>query len=209
MNFGQLKAVVKSYLNRNDLDSYIPDFINVALRKIEQEFNLNYMKTNTTGTITDGTGYIAQPTEMKGIDFIRIIDPDQTDDQGKPLIGCNYEIFINLTRYEKEGEPTAFSLYNENIYFYPIPDKNYSYELSYYKYTPFMTSDNDTNWMTENQWFLLLYGALIEAEPFLMNDERMLTWKALYDDGIRRLINHEIEKSHPRPWVIKNGVWNI
>lgn len=209
MNLGQLKSAVKNYLNRNDLDNYIVDFINVALRKIEQEFNLNYMINSQSGTLAKDTKYIAKPTDFKAVNFIKIKDPNMNKDLGKPLLGCNYEIFINLSRAEIPGEPTAFYLYDGNIYFYPIPDKEYNYELSYFKYTPFMTSDSDSNWMTENQWFLLLYGALIEAEPFLMNDERMLTWKALYDDGIKRLIDHEIEQFYPRPWIIRNGVYRL
>jgi hypothetical protein len=34
---------------------------------------------------------------------------------------------------------------------------------------------------------LLLYGALGEAEPYLMNDARLQTWASLYDRGVTAL----------------------
>jgi hypothetical protein len=34
---------------------------------------------------------------------------------------------------------------------------------------------------------LLLYGALGEAEPYLMNDARLATWAQMYDRGLAAL----------------------
>jgi len=40
----------------------------------------------------------------------------------------------------------------------------------------------------------LLYGSLVEAEPYLMNDQRTLTWANLYNQAIAR-INTSDEES--------------
>ncbi len=40
----------------------------------------------------------------------------------------------------------------------------------------------------------LLYGSLLEAEPYLMNDARTQTWSSLYNQSITR-INTSDEES--------------
>jgi hypothetical protein len=37
----------------------------------------------------------------------------------------------------------------------------------------------------------LLYGSLVEAEPYLMNDARVNTWGSLYDRAIATLIKSD------------------
>jgi hypothetical protein len=47
------------------------------------------------------------------------------------------------------------------------------------------------NWYTINAPEVLLYGSLLEAESFIMNDERLPIWRSLYDDAVRTLIEEE------------------
>jgi len=44
---------------------------------------------------------------------------------------------------------------------------------------------------------LLLYGALAEAEPYLMNDERLATWASLYDRGLASLRASDDDSEYP------------
>jgi hypothetical protein len=39
----------------------------------------------------------------------------------------------------------------------------------------------------------LLYGALVEAEPYLMNDARINTWGSMYDRAITSLTKSDEE----------------
>ena len=45
--------------------------------------------------------------------------------------------------------------------------------------------DTQTNWLILNAPDLYLYGTLLQAEPFLMNDERVPLWER----GVRQVIN--------------------
>ena len=42
-------------------------------------------------------------------------------------------------------------------------------------------SSNQTNWFTNYAPQALLYGSLLQAMPFLKNDERMPMWQQNYD----------------------------
>jgi hypothetical protein len=56
--------------------------------------------------------------------------------------------------------------------------------MLYYAAPTFLSSTIPSNEFLANCPDLLLYAALGEAEPYLMNDERLQTWASLYDRGL-------------------------
>ena len=68
----------------------------------------------------------------------------------------------------------------------PTPYRNF--EMVYYARFPQLDGVS----MTTNQILgtypeLYLYGALIEAEPYLVDDQRITVWKGMYDDAVTRI----------------------
>ena len=63
----------------------------------------------------------------------------------------------------------------------PTPNSNYPVEVLYYELPPLLSDEVQTNWITERVPQLLLYATLLEAAPFLKNDERIQVWQAMYD----------------------------
>ena len=54
---------------------------------------------------------------------------------------------------------------------------------------------------------LLLYAALGEAEPYLMNDERLQTWAAMYDRALNSITKSDDESEFPaQPMTITNSM---
>lgn len=60
--------------------------------------------------------------------------------------------------------------------------------MTYYKKEAALSDSNATNWYLANTPDLLMFAALMNAAPFLVNDERIPTWKAFYEEG-RNAIN--------------------
>jgi hypothetical protein len=56
--------------------------------------------------------------------------------------------------------------------------------MLYYAKPDYLSDSNTSNVFLANCVDALLYGALGEAEPYLMNDARLNTWGALYDRAI-------------------------
>ena len=56
---------------------------------------------------------------------------------------------------------------------------------------------NTSNLFLANCPDLILYGALAESEPYLMNDERLATWSALYDRGLASLRASDDDGEYP------------
>ena len=56
--------------------------------------------------------------------------------------------------------------------------------------------------VSSNVWLayapdLLLYATLGEAEPFLMNDERLQVWASMYDRGVSSLTKSDDDGEFP------------
>ena len=69
----------------------------------------------------------------------------------------------------------------------PVPDSNYTLKLLYYSAPTFLSDSNTSNAFLANAPDALLYAALLEAEPYLMNDARVNTWGGMYDRAISTL----------------------
>jgi len=69
----------------------------------------------------------------------------------------------------------------------PTPASAYSFEVLYYERVQPLDSSNQTNWFTIYAPQALLYGSLLQAMPFLKNDERMGMWQQQYDLIIQTL----------------------
>jgi hypothetical protein len=63
----------------------------------------------------------------------------------------------------------------------PTPSSAYAFEVLYYERVQPLDSSNQTNWFTIYAPQALLYGSLLQAMPFLKNDERIPMWQSQYD----------------------------
>jgi len=65
-----------------------------------------------------------------------------------------------------------------------FPDTGYTGELTYYGKIPVLSDSNTSNWLLAYAPDLYLYGALLEATPYLKDDERLATWSSLYANSL-------------------------
>jgi len=69
----------------------------------------------------------------------------------------------------------------------PTPAAAYTFEILYYERVQPLDSTNQTNWFTIYAPQALLYGSLLQAMPFLKNDERLPLWQAQYQQIVSTL----------------------
>jgi hypothetical protein len=87
----------------------------------------------------------------------------------------------------------------------PTPDAEYPFEILYYELPPLLDDTIQTNWLTEYAPQLILYGTLLEATPFLKNDERIGTWQQFYDRAAAMLNGEDLAKIFDRAAVRKEA----
>jgi len=182
--YSELKTAVASWLNRSDLTAQIPDFISLAEVRINRDvakMNLVGLEKRATASTTSGDDYLATPSRMLSVKSLKL--------NTNPVRVLKYMTPDSLSRLYtgSTGVPKAYTVIGDEIKFGPAPDGVYTVEINYCaKETP-LSSSNSSNWFMANTPDLLLYGALVEAEPFLKNDERIQVWSGMYSTGLDSL----------------------
>jgi hypothetical protein len=71
---------------------------------------------------------------------------------------------------------------------------NTALEILYYELPQPIDDENQQNWLTNFAPNLLLYACLLEATPFLKNDERIQTWQTMYDRAAQSMSGQDIQR---------------
>ena len=198
MTYSSLVADISSYLERTDQATLekIPTFIMLAEQVIAAEIkflgNLTPMQSNLvanqaivdkparwhkTVSMNVTVGGVRQPVFLRKYEYLREYwpDPTQTD---PPKFYADYDYTHWLIA--------------------PTPDDDYAFEVLYYERIQPLDSSNQTNWFTIYAPQALLYGSLLQAMPFLKNDERIPMWQAQYDKIMQVLKAEDIQRMGDR-----------
>jgi hypothetical protein len=180
--YSDLKTTVANYLARTDLTTQIPDFIRFAELRLRRELRIRQMLKSVTTTTTGGDASVALPTDfLEARDFYVSTNPIQ------PLTYVSPAIFSRNTNTTFSGKPLNYTILASEFKLSPVPDATYTLEMLYFGAPTFMSDTNSSNTFMANAPDALLYAALLEAEPYLMNDARINTWGSLYDRAITTL----------------------
>ncbi len=186
--YSALQTTIANYLSRDDLTAAIPDFIQLAEIRLRRDLRLRQMLTQTSTAATGGVATISLPS-----DFLQARDVYVDSDPDFPITYSTPSTFIRNGRTNESGVPAFYTILGSTIQFAPIPDSNYTIKILYYAAPDFLSTSNTSNVFLANCPDAVLYGALGEAEPYLMNDPRLQTWGALYDRAIAALTRSDEE----------------
>jgi hypothetical protein len=87
----------------------------------------------------------------------------------------------------------------------PTPSDDYAYEVLYYERIQPLDSSNQTNWFTQYAPQALLYGSLLQAMPFLKNDERIPMWQQQYQAIMEVLKTEDVARIGDRQAVVRDS----
>ena len=184
--YTELKDAIADWLDRSDLTARIPDFIALAEARINRELRIRPMEVRSTMVTTADQQYFQLPGG-----YIQMRNMQLNTNPTTPLEYITPEMLDRLYGSTTSGKPRAYSLIGDEIQLAPIPDSTYTVEMAFYeKFTSLGDGTSGTvtsNWLTTNAPDLLLYGALMEAEPFIKNDERIPVWLSGYNNAIDKL----------------------
>lgn len=187
MNYTELKAAVGDFLNRQDLTSVIPTFIQLAEADFNRTIRTRSMLARATATLEEQfTGLPTGFLEAKNVQL-----------NSNPVVSLEYVTLDQVDRLRAmypTGQPQWYTILGDEIEVVPVPDTSYTIELVYYKKATPLSDDNDSNWLLEDHPDAYLYGALMHSAPYLKNDERVSVWGTLYKAAIADL-NFSSEKA--------------
>lgn len=137
------------------------------------------MVTSTTLTATSGVATVNLPS-----DFLEIRDLYVVGTPRQVLTYMSPSSFSRNSRADETGKPLDYTINSTTIELAPYPDSAYSIKMLYYKKPTALSDANTSNEFLVNTPDALLYGALMEAEPYLMNDARTQVWASMYQQAI-------------------------
>ena len=191
-SYTTLKSTIADYLARSDLTTQIPDFIRLAEERLRRELRIRPMLKVATANTTANDSTVSLPS-----DFLAMKDLHIDGNPVRVLQFQNTSNFFRNSRSSDKGVPTMYTLLGSEFQFAPYPDAAYTLRMVYYYKPEILSDSNASNLFLANCPDLLLYGALAEAEPYLMNDERLATWSALYDRGLASLRASDDDSEYP------------
>jgi hypothetical protein len=177
--YTELQTSVENWLHRGDLTALIPDFITLAEVKLSADLEARAMETRATLTTVANNAYLALPTDL--LEVRRLIINGSTV---KPLEFASPDQLSRDHANGVSGKPSVFTVIGSNLQFGPTPDAAYTLELTYRQKIPALSDSSTTNWLLTAYPNAYLYGALCAAQPYLMNDARLGTFQALYQEAV-------------------------
>ena len=178
--YNELKTSIANWADRDDLTAFIPDFIALAEARFNRELRLRSMEQKDFADTVGGQSNYSLPTNYLQMREFRL--------NQEPTISLRYvspEIFEawNLG----QGIPKFYTIIANEIRIGPTPAGVYEMEMLFWRKFPALSSTVQANWMISNSPDIYLYGALMEMEPFIQNDERTALWAAGYNRAIETL----------------------
>jgi hypothetical protein len=201
MTYDSLVTDIQQYLERTDAATIaqIPRFVMLAEQVIASQIKfLGNLTVNTSNMVA------SQPVIDKPARWHKTVSMNVT------VSGKRYPVLLRKYEYLREyaPTPTATSIpkfYADYDYTHwlvaPTHTAAYDYEVLYYERVQPLDSTNQTNWFTIYAPQALLYGSLLQAMPYLKNDERMGMWQQQYDLIISTLKSEDVARTADRQAV--------
>lgn len=167
-NYSDLQQAIADWLNRADLTQQIPDFISLAEGTLNHVIRSTYMVSSATVSVATSAQKASVPSDMLEPIYLQVTSsPSSPMEQVDP----SQLIILRRARLRSSGTPRFFAVIGRYFEFAPVPSSSTSVDVSYYQKIPPLAT-NSTNWLLTNYPDLYLYGSLLHAAPFLMDDQR-------------------------------------
>jgi len=195
MTYDSLLTDVRRYLERGftaESDEIVyeqlPRLITLGARRIAREIKIEGFIRAVTTNLVAGVSVYRKPDRWRDTISMTV--------GGSPIFARAYEYCRSY--WPDETQLSAPQFYADYDYQHwliaPTPSVSNQLEILYYEQPAFLGEDNQTNYLTEYAPDVLLYATLLEATPFLKNDERIQTWQGMYDRAAQALAGEDMKR---------------
>lgn len=178
-----LQTSVADWLAKGNLTSFIPAFI----QNWEERF---YRQPRNYGKWMEGSLNVSfSSTATIPADFLSLRVAYLNGQARQPLINSSLEqLYAKYPRGASSGLPAWIARDGANFVFGPVPSGTFTLNGTYYAKPVLLrtfASDAAAHFLILNAPDLLLYGALLEAVPFIKDDSRIQIWQGFYDRALQ------------------------
>lgn len=200
MTYDSLTSTVLQYLERRDaaVVNFLPTAITLAEFEIAQEIKTLGQLQVVEASMLTGNPVIQKPARWRKTVSMNITVAGKK----QPVYLRKYEYLKN---YWPDTNQTDVPLYYadtdwDHWYLAPTPDDDYSFEVLYYERIAPLSSENQTNWLTQNAPNTMLFGTLLQCMQFLKNDQRTI-FQQKYQEALQALKTEDVARVGDRQAV--------
>jgi hypothetical protein len=204
LTYDSLNSTVLQYLERRDpaVVNAIPTFITLAEFEIAEQIKTLGQLQVVQSTMSVGDAVIQKPARWRKTVSMNVV----VDGKRQPVLLRKYEYLKN---YWPDASQTSIPLYYadtdwDHWYVAPTPNSGYSFEVLYYERLAPLSSTNQTNWLTQNAPNAMLFGTLLQAMPFLKNDQRQI-FQQKYSEALQNLKTEDFVRVGDRQAVVMDS----
>ena len=156
----------------------VTDFIALAEDRLNNELRVRAMLVTESETVTnevDINSDLTTPVEKNpiySIEGLRYVTPEEYD---------------NIWTHQDAASHKVYTVKGDKVLLAPVPASGVARDVTYYQKVTALSDGNTTNIFTANASSLLFYAALLEATPFLKDDERIPVWQGMYERTLSTL----------------------
>jgi len=185
-NYTNLQSTIGDFLNRDDLDSVIPTFIQLAESQFNRDIRHWQMESRVSGQQSQGDQYMQLPADWNETIRLHLTGGGTSVVQ---LISLSGMADKRAKAENEAGTPEYYCHVRGEFELYPTPDEDTDFELLYYAKIPALSDSNTSNWLLEYAPDVYLYGALGHSAPYLQEDARLAVWAQMYAAAVQNLNN--------------------
>lgn len=178
-NYATLKTTVADHLERTDLTSVIPTFIQLAEDYFLFDPQHRVQKLVTRGEVlATATGTVTLPSDFASLDSW--YHAGQTYFGPIEIVGAD-TIGSHLGRFGTTGVPKFAAIVNGVARLAPVPDGTYSTQLTYWQKITRLSDSNTTNWLLDEAPSIYLFATLHQAALYLKDPAQAAEWERQRD----------------------------
>ena len=208
MTLTELKTLVENFVESSETTfvASLNDFIKLAEDRIFELVQSDFFKKTVSGNVTTGNRFLTCPTDFVLSISLAVIDGNSDYHYlSKKHSSFMQEYSKDIADSSLRGLPKYYADYDKELptaaddgstlLVAPVPDTNYSVELTYLHKPNSLVTDTTGTWLSTNARNALLYGTLVEAYTFLKGDQDIM---ALYENRFMQEIERLKNRAEAR-----------
>ena len=182
--YAGLQSEVALLLNKTNLTAQIPSFIRLFEAQASRRIKHYRMQGRMTFTLNGDPKSL--PCNFKGVEAIKAgnyaltyVTPDMLDD-------------VRDARSAWNGQSLYYTIIGNQLHFSPGAG-DHDCVMRYWMGIDPLSDQNTCNWMLSENPDAYLYGAALQAAPFLLDDQRIPVWKSFVEEAYATINADSIE----------------
>lgn len=210
MTRGNLRARVKLYVDRSDLDTPINNWIDDTRLDLALKYNFHYLYTEACATTVANSATYSLPSDFLGHETVWCenkklarLTPREFDEltwtDHAATAGpreLTTEAGNTVSQTSVSGYPDYYVHRGMNLELWPPPAGAYTLRIKYYAQPTAFSNDDEYDYITTFHPEAVIWGAALRGSLFLDDEAKTTKFEAAYGTQIQEMIKREKEFSH-------------